>query len=135
MFLMIVLHRKQFFEKIITGQRQQLIVLNTFLDSLGHSGLKNLGLLPGTGLECFQSPQDAVAVQLVVYSSSNQPFLFTTSCMAMAMVSKAIYICAAYLLFSGVAECRQVGLTYQVANSIEVRASSIFEPQICNFEF
>ena len=39
---------------------RQLIVLNPFLDSLGHFGLKNIGLPPGTGSECFQSSQDAV---------------------------------------------------------------------------
>ena len=33
-----------------------------FLDSLGHSGLKNLGLPPGTGSGCFQSSQDVVFV-------------------------------------------------------------------------
>ena len=36
------------------------------MDSLGHSGLKNLGLPPGTGLGCFQHPQDAVAVLLLM---------------------------------------------------------------------
>ena len=37
-----------------------MIVLNPFLDSLGHSGLKNIGLPPGTGSGCFQSSQDIV---------------------------------------------------------------------------
>ena len=54
--------RKQFFEKIITGQGRQLIVLNPFLDSLGNFALKNIGLPPGTGSGCFQSSQDAVRV-------------------------------------------------------------------------
>ena len=42
--------------------------MNPFLDSLGHSGLKNKGLPPGGGSGCFQSPQDAVvgAVSKVV---------------------------------------------------------------------
>ena len=39
---------------------QQLIVLSPFLDSLGHFGLKNVGLPPGTGLGCFQRSQDVV---------------------------------------------------------------------------
>ena len=52
--------KKQFFEKISSRGGQQLIVLNPYLDSLGHFGLKNIGLPPGTGLECFQSSQDAV---------------------------------------------------------------------------
>ena len=34
--------------------------LYPFLDSLGHSGLKNIGLPPRAGSECFQSPQDAM---------------------------------------------------------------------------
>ena len=54
---------KQFFEKISSRGGQQLIVLNPFLDSLGHFGLKNIGLPPGTGSECFQSSQDAVTLQ------------------------------------------------------------------------
>ena len=41
---------KQFFEKNITGQQRQLIVLNPFLDSLGNFALKNIGLAPGTEL-------------------------------------------------------------------------------------
>ena len=52
--------KKQFFEKISTRGGRQLIVLNPFLDSLGHSGLKNIGLPPGTGSGCFQSSQDIV---------------------------------------------------------------------------
>jgi hypothetical protein len=35
-----------------------MIVLNTFLDFLGHSALKNIGLPPGAGSACFQSSQD-----------------------------------------------------------------------------
>ena len=34
--------------------------MNPFLDSLGHSGLKNKGLPPGGGSGCFQSSQDAM---------------------------------------------------------------------------
>ena len=41
-------------------KKYQLIVLNPFLDSLGHSGLKNIGLPPGAGSGCFQSSQDVV---------------------------------------------------------------------------
>ena len=37
-----------------------MIVLNPFLDFLGHSGLKYIGLPPGTGSGCFQSSQDIV---------------------------------------------------------------------------
>ena len=37
--------------------------MNPFLDSLGHSGLKNKGLPPGGGSGCFQSSQDAVNSQ------------------------------------------------------------------------
>ena len=55
---MIFLLRKQFFEKIINKGGLELIVLNPFLDSLGYSGLKNIGLSLGTGSECFQSSQD-----------------------------------------------------------------------------
>ena len=51
---------KQFFEKISSRGGRQLIVLNPFLDSLGHSGLKNIGLPPGGGSGCFQSSQDVV---------------------------------------------------------------------------
>ena len=39
-----------------------MIVLNPFLDSLGHSGLKNKGLPLGGGSGCFQSPQDIVII-------------------------------------------------------------------------
>ena len=51
---------KQFFEKISSRGGRQRIVLNPFLDSLGHFGLKNIGLPPGTGSRCFQSSQDVV---------------------------------------------------------------------------
>ena len=54
----------QFFEKIISRGGQQLIVLNPYLDSLGQSGLKNIGLPPGTGWGCFQSSQDVVQYSL-----------------------------------------------------------------------
>ena len=57
---MIFLLLKQYFEKTITGQRQWLIVLNPFLDSLCNSAFKNIGLTPGTGSICFQSSQDIV---------------------------------------------------------------------------
>ena len=57
---MIFLLRKQFFEKIITGQRLKLIVLNPFLDSLCNFGFKNIGLTPGIPKECFEHPQDVV---------------------------------------------------------------------------
>ena len=40
----------------------ELIVLSPFLDSLGQSGLKNIGLLPGTGSGCFQSSRDVVII-------------------------------------------------------------------------
>ena len=53
---------KQFFEKISTRGGRQLIVLNPFLDSLGHSGLKNIGLPPGTESGCFQSSQYVVII-------------------------------------------------------------------------
>ena len=53
---------KQFFEKISSRGGRQLIVLNPSLDSLGYSGLKNIGLPPGTGSGCFQSSQDVVTV-------------------------------------------------------------------------
>ena len=43
---------------------RQLIVLNPFLDSLGHFDLKNIGLPPGTGSGCFQSSQDIVIINL-----------------------------------------------------------------------
>ena len=59
-FLTIFFAEKQFFEKIISRGGRQLIVLNPFLDSLGHFGLKNISLPPGTGLGCFQSSQDVV---------------------------------------------------------------------------
>ena len=35
--------------------------MNPFLDSLGHFGLKNIGLPPGGGSGCFQSSQDIVS--------------------------------------------------------------------------
>ena len=57
---MIFLQQKQFFEKIITGQGRQLIVLNPFLDSLCNLGFKNIGLAPGIQKVCFQHPQDVV---------------------------------------------------------------------------
>ena len=57
---MIFLHRKQFFEKIITGQGRQLIVLNPFLDSLCNFGFKNICLTHGIPKGCFQHPQDIV---------------------------------------------------------------------------
>ena len=41
---------------IITVYGQELIVLNTFLDSLCHFGFKNLGLIPGIPKRCFQHP-------------------------------------------------------------------------------
>ena len=52
--------RKQFFEKIITEGGLELIVLNPFLDSLGNSAFKNIGLAPGIQKTCFQHPQDVV---------------------------------------------------------------------------
>ena len=58
---------KQFFEKISSRGGRQLIVLNPFLDSLGHFGLKNIGLPPGTGSGCFQSSQDVVTTSQVDY--------------------------------------------------------------------
>ena len=61
---------KQFFEKIITGQGRQLIVLNSFLDSLGHFGLKNIVLPPGTGSGCFQSSQDVVNHEKIFQDSA-----------------------------------------------------------------
>ena len=61
-FFDIFFAEKQFFEKISSRGGRQLIVLNPFLDSLGHFGLKNIGLPPGTGLGCFQSSQDIVAM-------------------------------------------------------------------------
>ena len=51
---------KQSFEKISSRGGRQLIVLNPFLDFLVHSGLKNIGLPPGTELGCYQSSQDVV---------------------------------------------------------------------------
>ena len=59
-FLTFFFVEKQFFEKISSKGGRQRIVLNPFLDSLGHFGFKNIGLFPGAGSECFQSPQDAV---------------------------------------------------------------------------
>ena len=59
-FLMIVLPRKQFFEKNITGQGGQLIILNLFLDSLCNFVFENIGLTPGIPKGCFQHSQDAV---------------------------------------------------------------------------
>ena len=59
-FLMIFLLQKQFFEKIITEEGRELIVLNPFLDSLCNSALKNTGLAPGIPKTCFQHPQDVV---------------------------------------------------------------------------
>ena len=55
-FSTIFFAEKQFFEKISSRGGRQLIVLNPLLDYLGHFGLKNIGLPPGAGLECFQSP-------------------------------------------------------------------------------
>ena len=52
---------KQFFAKISTGQGQQWIVLNPFLDSLCNLGFKNIGLPPGVNnFESFPGPQNAV---------------------------------------------------------------------------
>ena len=51
---------KQFFEKISSRGGRQLIVLNPFLDSLGHFGLKIVGLPPGTRSGCVQSSHDIV---------------------------------------------------------------------------
>ena len=61
-FSTIFFAEKQFFEKITSRGGRQLIVLNPFLDSLVHSGLKNIGLPPGTGSGCFQSSQDVVPI-------------------------------------------------------------------------
>ena len=53
-FLMILLLQKQF-KKNITEEG-----LHPFLDFLCNFGLKNMGLMPGTGSGCFQSSQDVV---------------------------------------------------------------------------
>ena len=54
--------------------QQQLIVLNPFLDSLGHSGLKNLGLPPGEGSGFFQSSQDIVKMFFICFRSEDGIF-------------------------------------------------------------
>ena len=54
--------QKSNLKKITNRGGQQLIVLNPFLDSLGHFGLKKVSLPPGTGSGCFQSSQDVVEV-------------------------------------------------------------------------
>ena len=59
-FLMTFSCQKQFFEKIITGQARELIVLNPFLDSFCNSAFKNISLTPGIPKGCFQQPQDVV---------------------------------------------------------------------------
>ena len=59
-FSTIFFAEKQFFEKISSRGGRQLIVLNPFLDSLGHSGFKNIGQIPGIHKGCFQHPQDVV---------------------------------------------------------------------------
>ena len=48
--------------------------MNSFLDYLGHSGLKNKGLPPGGGSGGFQSPQDIVLGVPVVIGGDNLPF-------------------------------------------------------------
>ena len=82
--------RKQFFEKNITGQQRQLIVLNPFLDSLGNFALKNIGLPPGVGLECFQSSQDAVKRHLVFLVLGKYNFGLELSCSVIRALSKEI---------------------------------------------
>ena len=71
-FFDIFFAEKQFFEKISSRGGRQLIVLNPFLDSLGHSGLKNIGLPPGTGSGCFQSSQDVVVGYPIMTLSKGQ---------------------------------------------------------------
>ena len=44
-----------------------------FLDSLGHSGLKNVGLPPGAGSGCFQSSQDIVNNALKTLNAHDAP--------------------------------------------------------------